>query len=59
MILAISIVGAAAVIAFVLFLVLGLTRGWQDRGARRLLLVAAALGIVCAVLGATIPLISG
>lgn len=59
MILAISITGAAAVLAFVVFLGLGLSRGWRDPGARRVLLVAAALGIVCGVLGAIIPLTSG
>lgn len=58
LILAISIIGAIAVISFVIAVVLGgLRRPWP-RSARRMLAIAAVAGGVCAVLGAVIPLVS-
>lgn len=59
MIALLSIVGALAVLCFVLSLVLGLLKGWQDPAARRLLQGAAGLGIACAVIGVLIALLGG
>lgn len=52
-----SAVGALAVLSFVLFVAVGLLKGWQDTTARTLLRVAGGLGIVCAVIGVLIPVV--
>lgn len=57
MILLLSVVGAAAVLCFVLFLVLGMLKGWDDPAARLLLRIAGGLGIVCAVIGVLLPVL--
>lgn len=57
MIWLLSVIGAVAVIDFVLFLALGLTRGWDHPMARMLLRVAVGLGIVCAVIGVLIAIL--
>lgn len=57
MIILLSVVGALAVLCFVLFLALGLLKGWQDPTARSLLRIAGGLGIVCAVLGVLLPVV--
>ncbi|GAA4526654.1 hypothetical protein GCM10023160_21650 [Brachybacterium paraconglomeratum] len=57
MIVLLSVVGAIAVLCFVLFLALGLLKGWEDPGARLLLRAAGALGIVCAVIGVLLPVL--
>ena len=57
MILLLITVGALAVLCFVSFLVLGLRRGWEDPTARRMLRLAAGLGIVCAVIALLIPVV--
>lgn len=48
---ALTIVGAVAVLTFVVFLVLGLQKGWRDPVSRRVLTVFYLLGGCCAVLG--------
>jgi len=57
MIVLLSVVGALAVLAFVLFVVLGLVKGWQDPTARLLLRGAGGLGIICAVIGVLLPVL--
>lgn len=57
MIVLLSAVGAVAVLCFVLFLALGLLKGWEDPGARMLLRGAGALGICCAVIGVLLPVL--
>ncbi|WP_193106867.1 hypothetical protein [Brachybacterium sp. FME24] len=57
MIVLLSVVGALAVLAFVLFLALGLLKGWGDPPARMLLRIAGGLGIVCAVIGVLLPVL--
>ena len=49
--MALSIVGAIAVLTFITFLVVGLRKGWQDPVSRRVLTVFFILGGACAVLG--------
>lgn len=51
-----SVVGALAVISFIVFFIIGFARGWQDRRARIALIAAAGLGIACAVIGVLIAL---
>ncbi|WP_148239408.1 hypothetical protein [Ruania zhangjianzhongii] len=51
LLMALSIVGAIAVLTFIAFLVVGLRKGWQDPVSRRVLTVFFILGGVCAVLG--------
>ncbi|WP_299303930.1 hypothetical protein [uncultured Brachybacterium sp.] len=50
-------VGALAVLCFVLFLALGLLKGWNDPSARLLLRAAGALGIVCDEIGVLLPVV--
>lgn len=57
MILALSIVGALAVVGLLGGIVLGLLRGRDDPAARGLLRGGVVLGIVCAVLGALLPVV--
>ncbi|MGO1258942.1 MAG: hypothetical protein ACTMII_08325 [Brachybacterium sp.] len=57
MIVLLSVVGAIAVLCFVLFLALGLLKGWGDPSARLLLRAAGGLGIVCAVIGVLLPVL--
>lgn len=59
LLLALSVVGALAVVMFVVFLVVGAAKGWKNPAARRILLAAYALGIVCAVLGVAVAFIGG
>lgn len=47
----VSIVGALAVLAFVVTAVLGFSRGWRDPSTRRVLTLACGLGVVCGVIG--------
>ncbi|OYN87651.1 hypothetical protein [Parenemella sanctibonifatiensis] len=55
----IVIAGALAVITFVGSLIVGLTKGFREPLARRLLTTAASLGIVCAVLGMVLSFTGG
>jgi type IV secretory pathway VirB2 component (pilin) len=48
-------VGALTVLAFVLFVAVGLLKGWEDATARLLLRIAGGLGIVCAVIAVLLP----
>lgn len=59
MILAISIVGAMAVLAFVISIIRGASSGrwWSDPPARRWLGLAAIGGIICGILGALLPFV--
>lgn len=57
MIVLLSVVGAIAVLCFVLFLAFGLLKGWEDPSARLLLRAAGGLGIVCAVIGVLLPVL--
>ncbi|MEE1617237.1 hypothetical protein [Brachybacterium sp. J153] len=57
MIPALIVVGALAVLVFLGSLVLGLAHGWDRPTARLLLRIAAALGIVCAVLGVLLAIL--
>ncbi len=57
MILALSIIGALAVLAFVGAFVLRLARGRDDPATRGLLRGGVVLGVVCAVLGALLPIV--
>lgn len=59
LLLALSIVGAVAILCFIIFLVLGATKGWEDPGTRRVLRAGYLLGIVCAVLGVVVGLTGG
>lgn len=59
MITLLSIVGALAVLSFVAFVVLGLTRGWQDETARWVLRIAGGFAILCAVLGVLVAVVGG
>lgn len=57
LLVAIIVVGALAVLAFIGFLVMGLLSDWGERPVRLLLRVAAGLGIVCAFLGALLAFV--
>lgn len=57
LVLAVSIVGALAVLSFIVFLVLAVVRGRRDATARVALWTAGALGIVCAVIGIAIAFV--
>lgn len=57
MIVLLSVVGALAVLCFLVFVSLGLLKGWDDPTARRLLRCAGGLGIVCAVIGVLLPVV--
>lgn len=58
LLLALSIVGAVAVVTFVVFLVIGASKGWKDPGAKGVLNVFYLLAVVCAVLGVVFGLTS-
>jgi len=58
-ILLISLVGAAAVLAVVIAAVTGMSKGWQHTPVRRLLRLAGILALVCAVLGVLQALVGG
>lgn len=55
---ALSIVGALAVLTFVVFLVAGLRTGWQSPTSQRILRIAVILGGACAVLGVLVAFTS-
>ena len=57
MIPALMVVGALAVLVFLASLMLGLLHGWDHPTARLLLRIAAALGIVTAVLGVLLAIL--
>lgn len=57
LVLALSVVGALAVLSFIAFLVLAVVRGRRDSLARGALWTAGALGIVCAVIGVAIAFV--
>ncbi|MBZ2194973.1 hypothetical protein [Occultella gossypii] len=54
-----TIVGALAVLNFVVFAVVGLRKGWKDPATKRVLNVFYLLGGACAVLGILIAVTSG
>lgn len=57
LILALSIVGAIAVLLFVLFVILGATQGWSSTRARWSLRAALIAAGVCALLGVLLSFI--
>lgn len=59
MILVLSVVGALAVLCFLVHLGLRVARGPQDGAAVLLLRIAGGLGIVCAVIGVLLAVTGG
>lgn len=56
---ALSIIGAMAVLTFVVFVVIGLRKGWQDPASKSVLRGFYVLGGACAVLGLLVAVTSG
>lgn len=59
LLMGLAIVGAVAVVAFLAFVVLGVTKGWQDPGTKGVLRTFFLLAGACAVLGVVVGLTSG
>ncbi|GAB3811402.1 hypothetical protein GCM10028820_02570 [Tessaracoccus terricola] len=59
LLLALALVGAVAVVTFVVFVVVGASKGWSDPGAKGVLRAFFLLAAVCAVLGVVVGLTSG
>ncbi|QZY52389.1 hypothetical protein [Leucobacter tenebrionis] len=57
-VIALSIVGACAVVTFLVSLVFAARHGWKHATARRLRIVAGIFGLVCALLGVSLAFFS-